>query len=102
VRHAFIGAAALVAAGTAVASAQDAERGRALAERWCVACHVIGPQVAGGDIGPAFETIANRDGQTLGGITAWLFQPHPPMPDLLLSPAEFRDLAAYVMSMRDQ
>lgn len=102
-RRLVIAAAALVAAGTAGGAwAQDAERGRLLAERWCVDCHVIGPDTAGGDIGPAFGTVANRDGQTMGAITAWLFEPHPPMPDLLLSPAEFRDLAAYVMSLRDE
>jgi mono/diheme cytochrome c family protein len=75
------------------ASPQEVERGRMLAERWCAACHVVGPETPGGDLGPVFEAIANREGQTLGGIMAWLFEPHPPMPDLLLSPAEFRDLA---------
>ncbi len=101
-RFALSGAMALIAATTAAASAQDADRGRELAERWCVTCHVIGPNVAGGDAGPAFESVANRDGQTLGGILAWLFEPHPPMPDLLLSPFDYRDLAAYVMSLRDE
>ena len=102
----MLGAVALIASGVAAASAQPPapgiERGRLLAESWCSSCHVIGPDTAGGDIGPAFATVANREGQTLGGILAWLFEPHPPMPDLLLSPAEFRDLAAYVMSLRDR
>ena len=35
-------------------------------------------------------------------LVAWLFEPHPPMPDLQLSPAEFRDIAAYVMSLRTE
>lgn len=96
-----LGLAALTAS-VAGAAAEDAERGRALAESWCASCHVVAPDGAGGDIGPAFETVANREGQTLGGIAAWLFEPHPPMPDLQLSPAEFRDLAAYIMSLRQE
>ena len=94
-----LGAAALALLGTA-AAANDVERGQALAGRWCTSCHVIAPDEPGGDVGPAFETVANREGQTLGGTTAWLFEPHPPMPDLQLSPAEFRDLAAYITSLR--
>ena len=101
-RFALTYAAAFIAVGSAVASAQDADRGQALAKRWCVTCHVIGPDQSGGDVGPAFQSVANREGQTLGGITAWLFQPHPPMPDLMLSPVEFRDLAAYIMSLRSE
>ena len=101
-RRALIGVAVLIALGSSEAGAQDAERGRALAERWCADCHVVAPEQGGGDIGPAFGTVANRKGQTLGGIMAWLFEPHPPMPDLLLSPAEFRDLAAYIMSLREE
>ena len=84
------------------ASAGDVERGRMLAEDLCAACHVVGPETPGGASGPVFEAVANRAGQTLGGTTAWLFEPHPPMPDLLLSPAEFRDLASYIMSLRDE
>jgi mono/diheme cytochrome c family protein len=84
------------------APAGGVKRGRILAEEWCAACHVVGPETPGGDIGPVFETIANRAGQTLGGTMAWLFEPHPPMPDLLLSPAEFRDLVSYIMSLRDE
>ncbi len=107
-----IGAAALFVCWAAAAAAQDSqripiagqdvERGRALAEAWCSSCHVIGANEAGGDAGPAFETVASREGQTLGGIMAWLFEPHPPMPDLMLSPAEFRDLGTYIMSLREE
>ena len=101
-RIALLGAMALIVSGPVSAAAQDAGRGRALAERWCASCHVVARNGAGRDIGPAFETVANREGQTLGGTTAWLFEPHPPMPDLQLSPADFRDLAAYIMSLREE
>ena len=101
-RRAIPGAAALILLGAATAGAQDLDRGRALAERWCATCHVVGPEHPGGDAGPTFEAVANRDGQTLGGILAWLFEPHPPMPDMLLSPFEYGDLAAYIMSLREE
>jgi mono/diheme cytochrome c family protein len=100
-RRMTLGVAALTLLGSA-AAAEDAERGRALAERWCADCHVIAPDEAGGDIGPSFQSVADREGQTLGGVTAWNFEPHPPMPDLQLSPADFRDLAAHVMSLRQE
>jgi mono/diheme cytochrome c family protein len=101
-RTIVVGAALLACFAAAAASAQDAERGGRLAEAWCSSCHVVAPEAAGGDAGPAFKTVANREGQTLGGIMAWLFEPHPPMPDLMLSPADFRDLAAYIMTLRDK
>lgn len=97
----MLGAAALIVGLPGAVLAQDPARGLLLAERWCVTCHVIGPDRAGGDAGPAFPAIAAREGQTLGGTMAWLFEPHPPMPDLRLSPNEYRDLAAYVMSLRE-
>ena len=101
-RRPCLGALALTVAATGVAADRNVERGSALAEAWCSSCHVVAPNEAGGDVGPAFETVANREGQTLGCIMAWLFEPHPPMPDLLLSPAEYGDLAVYVMSLRQE
>jgi mono/diheme cytochrome c family protein len=101
-RSGCLGAVALLLSGTGAASAQDVGRGRALAEAWCATCHVVAPDQPGGDAGPAFQTVANREGQTRGGIMAWLFEPHPPMPDMMLSPADFRDLAAYIMSLRQE
>jgi mono/diheme cytochrome c family protein len=79
----------------------DSDRGHALALRWCVACHVVGPGAPGGDAGPTFSSVANRPGQTEQGIRNWLADPHPPMPDLNLATTEFDDLAAYIMSLQE-
>lgn len=76
--------------------AGDAERGRALAERWCQSCHVVGPDATGGDAGPAFAAVAGPDGLSEGALRAWLFAPHEPMPDLDLGPAEIEDIVAYI------
>ena len=97
-RTMFLGAAVL--AMTAVpAIAEDIERGKDLATRWCVSCHVIGPDTPGGDVGPAFEGVAARDGQSNQNIRIWLAEPHPPMPDFDLTAREYDDLAAYIMSL---
>lgn len=102
VKRSSIGAAAaLLVLGTGASQAQDAERGRMMAERWCAECHVVGPDGAGGDAGPAFETVANREGGQADIIVAWLADPHPPMPNMSLTMAEIRDLAAYIMSLRN-
>jgi mono/diheme cytochrome c family protein len=79
--------------------AGDPQRGRDLAERWCTACHVIGPGTTGGDAGPAFESIASRDWQTEWNIEAAIALPHPPMPDLDLTAPEYEDLSSYIMSL---
>lgn len=107
-----MGAAALLIAGAAGASetavapgadpaAGDAERGRLLAERWCVECHVVSPGTPGGDLAPSFASVANREGGEAEIVRAWLVDPHPPMPNMSLTMAEIDDLVAYVMSLRD-
>ncbi len=61
---------------------RQAERGRELAVRWCSDCYVVDRGEPGGDVGAAFPSLA--DERTEPGLQAWLFQPHPPMPDLHL------------------
>ncbi len=80
--------------------AADPSRGQLLAERWCVGCHVIGPDTPGGDAGPAFPVVAARPGTSLDSLRHWLADPHPPMPDLHLSATEFDDLADYILTLR--
>lgn len=99
-RAVFAAAMVFVVAGDALADA-DAERGRALAQRWCVSCHVVGPDQAGGDAGPSFVSVANREDQAVIEIENWLADPHPPMPDLGLAAPEYEDLAAYIMSLKE-
>jgi mono/diheme cytochrome c family protein len=79
----------------------DAGGGRALAERWCAACHLIdagsrGPVAQGP---PSFQSIA-RSGQSEAQLRAFLTKPHGAMPDLALSRAEIDDLIAYIATQR--
>lgn len=97
-----IGAVSLAAmvVGGASAAGDEVARGYELASRWCVGCHVIAPDAAGGDVGPPFPAVAARPGQSAEALKAWLADPHPPMPDLQLTAPDFDALAAYILSLR--
>ena len=85
----------VIAVAAAPASAAgDAEAGRGLAQRWCVACH------GGSDAAPPLDEAVNRPGRTPGTLEAWLSDPHPPMPNLSLSRREIADLLAYLGTLR--
>ncbi len=87
------------AQSTTSEEARQAERGRELAVRWCSDCHVVARGEPGGDIGPAFPSL--NDERTEPGLRAWLFQPHPPMPDLHLGAEEVDALMAYVRTLKE-
>jgi cytochrome c2 len=93
----------------------DPDRGAAAMILYgCGACHVI-PGVTGarGTVGPSLEGMARRAyvGGVLpnapGGMVRWLVDPtaHAPqtaMPDLGVTEAEARDMAAYLFTLRGE
>lgn len=82
--------------------AADPSAGRALAERWCAGCHVVGtaPQSAASDA-PTFASIAARDGDISAAWLAFrLLNPHPQMPQVSLTRTEAADLAAYFATLK--
>jgi hypothetical protein len=87
-----------------VTSKPDPVQGKALAEKLCTNCHLVGSaeqqQPANADV-PSFPEIANLEGQTAGAITARIMLPKHPMPQIPLTKAELSDLAAYILSLRD-
>ena len=92
--------AATLAGGAAFAqdpTGPDPERGRAMAERWCVKCHLIGPDGPGGDVGPTFQAVAASRSEE--ALRAWISDPHPPMPKLDISARAVDDIAAYIASL---
>ncbi len=93
---------AVASLGAAPAFGDEIARGKELASRWCVDCHVIAPNTPGGDVGPPFPAVAAEPYQSETALKAWLADPHPPMPDLNLSAPEFDALAAYIMSLKPQ
>lgn len=83
--------------------AGDARQGEALARQWCSNCHLIGAdQAAGGDAAPTFAVIAETAEERTSELTAWLADPHPPMPNLNLTRVEIDDLLAYIKSLRQE
>ena len=80
----------------------DPEIGRALAERVCVACHVVSkqPSTVATDV-PSFPAIANKPGQSMETIAGRIVIPHPPMIAVPLTRAEIADLAAYIMALKE-
>lgn len=96
--------ASLAQTADAPQSPPNAPRGKAIAERWCVSCHVIASDsdatVPAGV--PTFRGIANRGGQTAANIRRILMKPHVPMPDMQLTRGEMDDLIAYMDTLRDK
>jgi mono/diheme cytochrome c family protein len=74
------------------------ERGRAVFETQCTACH--GSDGAGGQIGPSLRNERTR--KDPAAAIAWIKNPEPPMPKLYpaeLSDQDLIDVAAYVESL---
>lgn len=84
------------------AAAQGPNDGRPLAERWCMACHVIerAPPTLPPDRGPNFAVIAARPSTTPESLRRYLSTGHTDMPDFALSRFESDALIAYMMSLR--
>lgn len=76
----------------------DADRGRAIAGRWCVNCHSAGPTVD--DRVPSFPVLARDVTRSEGAIRAFLMQPHAPMPPLELGTQQIEDIIAYLRTFQ--
>lgn len=105
-RALFGGTIALGVAGLcAGVSAQDmaAERGKTIAETWCVTCHAIGEgnQASALTEAPPFRTLANEPGFGTEMLRRALLLPHPAMPEFPVTNADIDALAAYIGSLSD-
>ena len=88
-----------------VTSKPDPVQGKLLAEKLCTNCHLVSSaqqqQPANADV-PTFKEIAGREDQSAGAITARIMLPNHPMPQIPLTKAELADLAAYILSLREE
>jgi cytochrome c len=84
------------------APAPSAEKGHALAQRFCNGCHLVDDDASVTvPVGvPTFRAIANLPGQTGQRIMNVLIKPHPPMPDIHLSNNEIQDVVSYLETLR--
>ena len=93
----------LALVGAPALAASRSEQGKAIAERWCAACHQVSPEqtTASADV-PSFMTIAQMRAtpSALAALQGFLADPHPVMPDMSLTRQEIRDLVAYIGSLK--
>ena len=95
----------LMLLATASAGAQDLgdkAAGLRLAQAWCTECHQVveGRTETSPLKPPSFFTIANRAEVTPVWLHAFFRTPHPVMPNIIITPTEGDDLAAYILGMK--
>ena len=81
------------------AAAASARAGRDLFMRTCIACHVTDNASTASDHAPPLSAIARANKERPDTIRAWLTNPHPPMPNLMLSRQQMSDIIAYLNSI---
>ena len=96
-------AALLVLIGGSALAAGHAAEGKAIAQRWCAACHQVSSEqtTASADVS-SFMTIAQMraTSSALAALEGFLADPHPLMPDMSLTRQEISDLVAYIGSLK--
>ena len=82
----------------------DVVAGRTLVVKECSACHSVSAEqrTMRLDAAPGFDEIANKAQTTAISLRAFLQQPHPTMPNLILTEAERDNAIAYILSLKQQ
>lgn len=85
-------------------AAGNARTGHQLARSWCVSCHVVdsGQTIASAADAPTFATVAAMPSTTPARLHAFLMAPHTPMSEFQLSSEQIDDVAAYILSLKQQ
>jgi mono/diheme cytochrome c family protein len=81
------------------ANPPDAVRGKALAERWCGACHLVQLRFAAIDP-PTFSAIANDPSKTAEYLRHFLANPHKDMPPIQLTAPQVEDILAFLRTLK--
>ena len=104
---------AMVLSVIAVAEAQDVgdvpmgeigdpQAGFDYAHATCAACHAISEEKSPVVTAPRFKDVANTPGMTPTALMVWLQNAqHPTMPNLMIRGQELRNVAAYILSLKD-
>jgi len=103
----FLSAAILLSPGGRVLAQDlpgDVDAGRALAEKACSECHSASAaqRFLRFYDAPGFDEIAGKAQTTAISLRAFLQQPHPSMPDLILTQDERDDAIAYILSLKQR
>ena len=85
---------------SASAFAADPDHGKTLAQRWCVNCHLVGPDQHNATTdAPPFASVAKMPDFNESRLAFFLLDPHPKMPNMQLTRDDATDLAAYIASL---
>ena len=88
----------LAARANSMADQQKIADGKALAQKYCVACHVVAGQGGGTDAVPSFATAAATKSDEF--LHTQLMKPHGKMPPVDLTNDQIDALVAYIESLR--
>ena len=93
----------IVVGGVSVANAApttaNARAGRELFMRSCVTCHATEDTSLASDHAPPLLSLARANKERPASIRGRLMNPHPPMPNLMLSRRQIADIIAYLNSV---
>lgn len=92
------------ASATLAQDSGDARRGLAYARANCAECHgILATDMQSPRRGVAtFKRIAETPGMTATAIAVWLQTSHPSMPNFVIPAEDRANIAAYILSLRDQ
>ena len=80
----------------------DPQVGFDYAHATCAACHAISEEKSPVATAPRFKDVANTRGMTPTALMVWLQNAqHPTMPNLMIKGQELRNVAAYILSLKD-
>ena len=81
----------------------DPQKGIAFARQTCASCHAVehGQASSPNPKAPSFDRIAATPGMTGTALNVSLHTPHRAMPDLILTKDEIRNLASYILSLKE-
>jgi mono/diheme cytochrome c family protein len=77
----------------------DAARGKALAGRWCGACHLVQLRLTTIDP-PTFAAIASDPSKTPEYLRNFFASPHKDMPPIQLTAFQVEDIIAYLGTLK--
>ena len=80
----------------------DPQAGFEYAQATCAPCHAIGEERSPNPKAPSFKNVANAAGMTPTALMVWLQNAnHPTMPNIMIRGQELRNVAAYILSLKD-
>lgn len=79
--------------------AGNAEAGKQLVQNSCTACHAPMDTVHASDQAPPLSFLAHDRKADPRWVRGWLMDPHPPMPNIMLSRQQVADVMAYLATL---